>query len=117
MLVTPELPDNTNKDVAILRKEGYGVDDDNDPAPKNVPTPDAKDDEVMYHEWGSRSNICYLQSEGHIYNMPNILKQVVVSREASYIDYFIYFLPVEWMKDVFWGMTSKNREGSPVSWG
>ena len=39
-LVTPELSDNTNKDVARLRKEGYGVDDDNDPAPENIPTHD-----------------------------------------------------------------------------
>ena len=37
--------------------------------------------------------------------------------ETSYIDYFIYFLPVEWMKDVLLVMTSKNLEGSPVSWG
>ena len=36
-LVTPELPDNTNKDVAILRKEGYRVDDDNNTDPKISP--------------------------------------------------------------------------------
>ena len=58
-LVTPELSDNTNEDVVILRKEGYVVDDDNDPAPENIPTPAAKDDKIMYHEWGSRSIICY----------------------------------------------------------
>ena len=37
--------------------------------------------------------------------------------KGSYIDYFIYFLPVKWMKDVLLGMTSKNLEGSPVRWG
>ena len=37
--------------------------------------------------------------------------------EASYIYCFIYFLPVEWMKDVLLVMTSKNLEGSPVSSG
>ena len=52
-----------NKDVAILRKEGYRVDDDNNPAPENIPTPASKNDEVTYHEWGSRSNICYPRSE------------------------------------------------------
>ena len=62
LLVTPELSDNTNKYVAILRKEGYGVDNDNDPAPENTPTPVAKYDKVTYHEWGSRSNICYQRS-------------------------------------------------------
>ena len=41
MLVTLELSDNTNKDVAILRKEECGVEDNNNPAPKNIPTPDA----------------------------------------------------------------------------
>ena len=37
--------------------------------------------------------------------------------EASYIDYVIYFLPVEWMKDVLLIMTSKNLEGVSVTWG
>ena len=115
-LVTTELSENTNEDVARLRKDGYGVDNNNDPAPENIPTPSAKDDEVTYHEWGYRSNICYRRSEGHVYNMPKILKHVVVRGKASYNDYFIYFLPVEWMKDVFLGITSKNLEGSPVSW-
>ena len=65
-LVTLELSDNTNQDVTRLMKEGYGVDDDNDPAPENTPTTAGKDDKVTYHEWGSRSNICYRQSEGHV---------------------------------------------------
>ena len=58
-LVTPELSDNTNEGFARLRKEGYGVEDDNEPAPENTPTPAEKDYKVTYHEWGSRSNICY----------------------------------------------------------
>ena len=33
LLVTPELSDNTTKDVPRLKKEGYRVDDNNDPAP------------------------------------------------------------------------------------
>ena len=37
--------------------------------------------------------------------------------EESYIDYFIYVLPVEWMKDLLLGMSSNNHEGSPVIWG
>ena len=49
--------------------------------------------------------------------MPDLLKQVVVREKASYIDYFIYFLPVEWMNDVLLGMINKTLEGSPVSWG
>ena len=49
--------------------------------------------------------------------MPKILKQVVVRGEASYIDNCIYFLSVEWMKDVLLVMKTKNLEGSPVSWG
>ena len=73
-LVTPELSDDMNEDVARMRKEGYGVDDDNDPAPENITTPAAKDDEVTYHEWGSRSNICYRRSEENVYEMPKLLK-------------------------------------------
>ena len=35
-LVTLELSDNTNKDVVKLRKEGYGVENNNDPDPENT---------------------------------------------------------------------------------
>ena len=114
-LVTPELSDNTNKNVARLRKEVYRVDDDNYSPPENIPTPAAKYYKITYHEWVSRLNICYRRSEENVYDMSKLLKQVVVRGKASYIDYFIYFLPVEWMKDVLLGMTNKNLEGSPVS--
>ena len=49
--------------------------------------------------------------------MPTLLEQGVVRGEGGFIDYFIYFLPVERMKCVLLGMTSKNLEGSPASWG
>ena len=49
--------------------------------------------------------------------MPKLLKQVVVRGKAIYIDYSIYFLPVECMKDALLGMTSKNIEGIPLIWG
>ena len=49
--------------------------------------------------------------------MPKLIKHVVVRWKASCIYYYIYFLPVEWMKYVLLGITSKNHEGSPVSWG
>ena len=55
--------------------------------------------------------------KGNVYEMTKLLKQVVVRGKASYIDYFIYFLPIEWMKDVLLGITSKNLEGIPVRWG
>ena len=61
-LVKPELLDNTNEDVAILRKKGYGGDDHSDPASINIPIPASKYDKVKYHEWGSISNTCYQQS-------------------------------------------------------
>ena len=49
--------------------------------------------------------------------MPRLLKQLVVRGKAIYIDYFIYFLPVEWTKDVLLGMTSNSLEGILVIWG
>ena len=33
-----ELTDNSNEDIARLRTEGYGVDDDNESALDNIPT-------------------------------------------------------------------------------
>ena len=49
LLVTPKLSYNTNKDSARFRKEGCVVDDDNDPAPENIPTPATNYDEVTYN--------------------------------------------------------------------
>ena len=49
-LFTLEMSDNTNEDVKILRKEGYGVYGNNDPAPENIPTHAAKDDKVTYND-------------------------------------------------------------------
>ena len=89
--VIPEVSDNKNEDVARLRKDGYRVNNDNDPSPENIPTPAAKDGKVTYYEWGSRSNICYRRSEGHVYEMPRLLKQVVLRGKASYIDYLYIF--------------------------
>lgn len=39
--------------------DAYRVDSNNDPIPENFLTPTVNDDNVMYHEWGSRSNIYY----------------------------------------------------------
>ena len=89
--VIPEVSDNKNEDVARLRKDGYRVNNDNDPSPENIPTPAAKDGKVTYYEWGSRSNICYRRSEGHVYEMPRLLKQVVLRGRRVILIIYIFF--------------------------
>ena len=36
-LAVPVVTSELGEDIARLRSEGYGVDDDNDPAPENIP--------------------------------------------------------------------------------
>ena len=42
-----------DKDVSNFRAMGFCVDDDNEPAPENIPTPNANPIECIYMEWNS----------------------------------------------------------------
>jgi hypothetical protein len=48
-----EIPRILNEDISNFRAQGFAVDDDNEPAPENVPSPNDDINEGMYRPWGS----------------------------------------------------------------
>ena len=50
-----ELVGDLAEDIACLHAEGYGMDDDNEPAPENVPQgANQQEDQPTFQEWGAR---------------------------------------------------------------
>ena len=48
-----EIPSGLNKDVSNFRAQGFSVNNDNEPAPENIPTAVGSVDDEMYTLWGS----------------------------------------------------------------
>ena len=105
------------KNMARLRLEGYGVDDDNEPAPENIPiqnlTPATK--LSIYQNWNSCS-ICHRLSKGLRHEKAKLIEELPNPTNATYMDYFIYFLLEEYIKQILLVQTNKLvRE--EISWG
>jgi hypothetical protein len=48
-----EIPSMLNEDISNFRAQGFSVDDDNEPAPENIPTAADTANDGMYRAWGS----------------------------------------------------------------
>ena len=48
-----EIPSVLNEDISNFRAQGFAVDDDNEPAPENIPTSTDTDTDDTYRPWGS----------------------------------------------------------------
>ena len=113
-----DLQENINR----LRDEGYDVDDDNDPAPENVPPANPPPQEAeapsLFGEWDSCPNICHRTSAGLFQENPKLKKDVNQSSNiASYIDYYLYFLPTTYLKMVLIKETNAQDDKNPITWG
>ena len=106
------------ENMARLKLEGYGVDDDNDPAPENIPIlseePTIKTSSI-YQEWDS-CTICHRFSQGLRYEKAKLDFEIPHAPNSTYIDYFIYFLPEAYMKEILLVATNKNDLDN-VTWG
>ena len=118
LLVVPVLNENQDIREKIVRliSEGYEVDDDNQPAPENIPDTQRRtmltEEGISWFPWGSRST-CQRQSQGHRFENPRLVNPPVTSR---CIDYFIHFLP-PFIKDIILVETNKQINGKDVTWG
>lgn len=52
-VVQREVPSILNEDASNFRAQGFEVDDDNDPAPENVPGPNDNNGDCLYFPWGA----------------------------------------------------------------
>lgn len=106
-------------DVLRLRAEGYDVDDDNDPAPKNTPAAAASGGpNAIYGQWGF-SGICqrrveHLGTEGA--RLRPVTSEIVMSG-LDVLTMFLMFLPKAYFETVLLPETNKNIDGGPLNFG
>jgi hypothetical protein len=106
---------NHAEDVARLLAEGYDVDDDNEPAPENIPNQDDPNiaNYANYDSWGSRM-YCKWTSEGHKFENPKVSRQPMDNKR---MEWFLLFLPDNWMRTVLLAELNKNiMGGKEVEW-
>ena len=93
-----ELPQIENSNladsIARLRSEEYGVDDDNNPVPENIPNQDEENnDQSMCSEWNSVPNIFNCKIAGMFRDNPKLkVDMTTESNCVLYIDWFMLCL-------------------------
>ena len=107
------------EEIQAFKSAGVEIDDDNEPAPENVPVPTAPtltEDTVM-KEWGF-SGFCYRRRDGNRQSPATINRSRDAWSTMRRIDYFLLFFPVDYVKDKMLAeMNKKIRKGRPqITW-
>jgi len=112
------------RDIARVRAEGFEVDDDNDPAPENVPglfvVPPAVVDGGLFEgqSWGW-DGIDRRQTAGGRYDEPSFT-QGFTPIGKTYLQLFMHFFPMTWFSAVLLPETNAgvvNTGTTPVTFG
>jgi len=97
----PRISGEAAEDIAHLRAEGYGVDDDNEPAPENVPDPPNEapaTSSVTYLGWGARLPGFCNRPGTHNHYENAAIKPGSHPHNNQHIDWFITPLPVGFLE-------------------
>lgn len=108
------LPQNVNAgslhlgDALLVRAEGFDVDDDNDPAPENIPTPGEVIQDAQQWGW---SGICNRKS----LQVPNSLPKLVgrsdsESASMTILSLFMLLFPLTYLHEVLLVELNKNLQ-------
>lgn len=102
-------PTNRAEDIALIRGQGFDVDDDNEPAPENIPDANAAN-EGLYEtqSWGLDSHVDQMASNG--FSKPPGFHHGFNPKTASYFDLFKVFFPWVWFSTVLLPMTNANAK-------
>ena len=117
LLAVPIL--NPNQDIrekiTFLITEGYQVDDDNVPAPKNILTTSDRSQQGVNISWQPRGSqtVCHRQAAGHRFKNPKLLNQ---PNTSNCMEYFLYFLTPH-VRQVVLVDTNNHLEGRVLAWG
>lgn len=84
------------EDIALIRNQGYDVDDDNKPAPENVPNADATFNFGLYpdQQWGESMFVNPMANTG--YESPPGFVDFDINN-ATYLEIFFKFFPFKWL--------------------
>jgi len=116
----PKLPrGNTEgflaEEIAAMRAAGIAVDDDNDPAPENIPTTTKPGElQVDYNEWGF-NGVCYCRSKGCSRAMPSINTDFATREQQRTMNrgaWFLLAFPIDWLVEVMLKNINENLLGS-----
>ena len=114
---------NRAEDIAIVRGQGFEVDDDNEPAPENVPAiwDERRPDSDLYEgqSWGWDGIDRRIVAGGN-YNEPSF-PNGWTPQGKSFLDLFLYFFLMVWFTNVLVANTSNAIQQSggnlPVTFG
>ena len=100
---------NRAEDIALVRAMGFEVDDDNEPAPENIPAPDAPLLEGGAlregQEWGWDGFDQRAQLGGAMYNGPSFADGWTPKRK-TFLEIFLHLFPLEFFTNVIIEATS-----------
>ncbi|KAG7340825.1 transposase IS4 [Nitzschia inconspicua] len=101
-------------DVELLRSMGYEVDDDNDPAPENVPDVVDHDGDTLMNDqqtWGW-SGTCHrkvLIGNDENKSKPRLMERTEMeSKSMTILSLFLYFFPLDYLHEVLLDEVNKN---------
>ena len=98
------------EDIARVREEGFEVDDDNDPAPENIPVgaPPAVSTDGLYQgqSWGW-DGIDKRHQVGGGFEEPSFADGWQ-TQNKTYLEFFLHLLPLAWLQNVLLVKTNKE---------
>jgi hypothetical protein len=115
VLEVPVLMANVDNYIEWLRAEGYGVDDDNDPAPENISTLQNEEndaDSPRFDDWGTH-HYCQRRLQNRFQEGATLNHNPDTN---SCLDWFLKFLPVTYLQTVLIRATNHNLAGAPLDW-
>ena len=112
------LVDNQHENSRAFRAAGVEVDDDNDPAPENIPLEGNPPQESLQDNAWGWSGFCPRRVQGFGERRPSIngLAGVALS-SVTILHMFLIFLPRRYIEEVLLVATNSAIEGQPVSFG
>jgi hypothetical protein len=119
LVEVPTFTGNNREDTERLRVEGYNVDDDNDPAPENVPVQNEPNNtgfdptRVQYHDWNSKHFCNRRHYFNHFENAS--IKPNQKPLDNARIDWFLRCIPSKYIQDVVLTETNKKL-GRPMDY-
>ena len=109
----PAATNDVQEDIARFLRNGFMVDDDNMPAPENVPNNETADD-VHYGEWDSVTHCNRSRIVGRGESEPKLIDG---PKGSKLFDWFLYFLPFDYIKEILIPCTNELIQGPQISEG
>jgi hypothetical protein len=107
-----EIPSILNEDISNFRAQDFAVDDDNEPAPENIPSPQDQGIDSMYRPWGSEP-LDPRRTSGVRDVQPTLVG--ADSSLHTVLGYFLHFFPMNIFKTTV--LTATNETLSdPLTW-